>query len=183
MIAKSCLIYHPDTVDDGIKEFYIGVKGQYHNGDLTLRYEVQGNIDMLAIPASKAPKETDNLWQHTCFEAFIAVEEDEAYHEYNFSPSGEWAAYAFNDYRKQKSWRATNASAIHCVISEDQLVVTAVIAHRNLPENPLNKSYRLGLSTVLETKSGELSYWSLFHPSGSPDFHHRSGFTLSFNLS
>ncbi len=183
MIAKSCLIHHPDTDDDGIKAFYIGVKAHYQNGDLTLRYEVQGAIDLLAIPTSKVPIETDYLWQHTCFEAFIAVEEDEAYHEYNFSPSGDWAAYAFNDYRKQKSWRAQDASAIHCAISEDQLVLTAVIAHRNLPENPLNKSYRLGLSTVLKTKADDLSYWSLFHPSGAPDFHHRSSFTLSFSQS
>jgi hypothetical protein len=183
LIAKSCLIYHPDTADNAIKEFYIGVKAHYQSGGLTLRFELLGNIDLLSIPTSKPPQEADNLWQHTCFEAFIAVEEDDAYHEFNFSPSGEWAAYAFDDYRVRKPWRAELAQAIHVACSHENLVLTTVIPDQNLPDNPLYKPYRLGLTAVLETKNGELSYWSLCHPAGKPDFHHRCGFTLSFNLS
>lgn len=183
MIAKSCLIHHPDTGDNAVKDFFIGVKAHYQNGDLTLRYEVTGDTDLLLIPPLKLPNETDNLWRHTCFEAFVAVEEEDAYHEFNFSPSGEWAAYGFDKYRSRNSWHATKPHAIHFVRSNDHLVLTTEIPHVNLPDNPTNKSYRLGLSVVLETKDGSLSYWSLFHPSGSADFHHRSGFTLSFNLS
>jgi hypothetical protein len=182
LIAKSCLIHHPDTTDAAIKNLFIGVKASYQHGDLTLRYEILGNINNLLIPIAKKSEEAEGLWQHTCFEAFIAVEEDDAYHEFNFSPSGQWAAYAFDDYRVQKTWQAHDAHAIHCVYSEDQLVLTTVIKHGNLPDNPLNKSYRLSLTAVLETKQGNLSYWALFHPSGKPDFHRRNGFTLSFNL-
>ena len=176
------MIYHPDTADDGTKDLYIGVKAQYVQGDLTLRYEVLGNTDWLLIPLPKPPNETDNLWQHTCFEAFIAVGEEDGYHEFNFSPSGEWAAYAFNDYRSRLSWRAEKTPPIHFVRTEGQMVLTTVVEQTNLPPNPFNKPYRLGLNAVLETKNGDLSYWSLCHPVGKPDFHHRSGFTLSFNL-
>jgi hypothetical protein len=182
LIAKSCLIYHPGTADAAIKELYIGIKALYQNGDLALRYELNGDLDNLLIPHAQLPSEADELWKHTCFEAFIAVEEEDAYHEFNFSPSGQWAAYAFNDYRVRKEWRAKHAHAVHFARSDNQLTLTAVIASPNLPDNPLNKSYRLGLTAVLETKNGELSYWALCHPSGNPDFHHRSGFTLSFNL-
>jgi len=182
LIAKSCLIHHPETADTAIKALYIGVKALYQHGDLTLRYELMGELDNLLIPTNQLPLETNALWQHTCFEAFIAAEEEDAYHEFNFSPSGEWAAYAFDDYRIPKAWRAQTAPAIHVARFDGQLVMTTVIANANLPANPLNKSYRLGLSCVLETKQGNLSYWALCHPSGKPDFHHRSGFTLSFNL-
>jgi hypothetical protein len=182
LIAKSCLIHHPDTADAAIKALYIGVKAQYHNGDLTLRYELQGDISRLLTPEPQPPGVAEELWKHTCFEAFIAVVEEEPYHEFNFSPSGQWAAYAFNDYRTQKMWQAKYAPAIHFVRSDHQLVLTAVISDANLPYNPHNQPYRLGLTAVLETKANELSYWALFHPSGKPDFHHRSGFTLSLNL-
>jgi hypothetical protein len=182
LIAKSCLIHHPETDDAAIKALYIGVKALYQTGDLTLQYELLGDLDILLIPEAQPPSAAEELWQHTCFEAFIAVEEEEAYHEFNFSPSGLWGAYAFDGYRARKTWRTKNAPYIHFVGTDKQLVLTTVISNANLPDNPLNKSYRLALSAVLETKNGELSYWALCHPSGKPDFHHRSGFTLSFNL-
>ena len=36
-----------------------------------------------------------NLWQTTCFEAFLRAPGGEAYREWNFAPSGDWAAYDF----------------------------------------------------------------------------------------
>jgi hypothetical protein len=184
LIAKSCLIHHPDTADAAIKALYIGVKAHYQDGELTLHYELSGALGHLLIPESQDASEADELWQHTCFEAFIAIEEDDVYpyHEFNFSPSGQWAAYAFSDYRERKEWRAQSTPEINCKRSETGLLLTAVIPEADLPNNPLNIPYRLGLSAALETKQGELSYWALFHPSGKPDFHHRSGFTLSLNL-
>jgi hypothetical protein len=184
LIAKSCLIHHPDTADAAIKALYIGVKAHYQDGELTLYYDLSGALGNLLIPEPQGASEVDELWQHTCFEAFIAIEEDDVYpyHEFNFSPSGQWAAYAFSDYRERKEWRAQSAPEINCKRSETGLSLTTVIPEANLPNNPFNIPYRLGLSAVLETKQGELSYWALFHPYGKPDFHHRSGFTLSLNL-
>jgi hypothetical protein len=39
------------------------------------------------------------LWEHTCFEAFVAADGAAAYHEMNLAPSGAWAAFAFRGYR------------------------------------------------------------------------------------
>ncbi|OGB15118.1 MAG: hypothetical protein A3B67_07385 [Burkholderiales bacterium RIFCSPHIGHO2_02_FULL_66_10] len=40
----------------------------------------------------------------------------------------------------------------------------------------------LGLSAVLETRDGLLSYWALHHPTARPDFHHRAGFAHVLDL-
>ena len=159
---------------------HIGVRASYLNGSLRLHYDVLGAVNKLLIPSPKPPAETEGLWQHTCFEAFISVVEESHYHEFNFSPSGDWAAYAFEDYRKSKNWKASTAPAISYVRTGDRLSLEAVISQRDLPDNPRKQPYRLGLTAVLESKTGDLSYWALFHPSGKPDFHHRTGFTLSF---
>ena len=42
----------------------------------------------------------DELWQTTCFEAFLRPMGQTGYSEWNFAPSGEWASYAFTDYRE-----------------------------------------------------------------------------------
>lgn len=180
MLVKSCLLYHPDTVDDRIKNTHIGVKAQYQDGRLTLHFDVLGEIDNLLIPKPKKPDEANGLWEHTCFEAFISVVEESYYREFNFSPSGDWAAYAFDDYRVAKPWRTHTPPAISYVRTGERLSLEAVISQYDLPENPHKQTYRLGLTAVLESKAGGLSYWALFHPAGKPDFHHRTGFTLSF---
>ena len=42
---------------------------------------------------------SDELWQHTCFEAFVRASSGSEYYEFNFSPSTQWAVYRFTDYR------------------------------------------------------------------------------------
>ncbi|MBM4208370.1 MAG: DOMON-like domain-containing protein [Gammaproteobacteria bacterium] len=180
MLVKSCLLYHPDTADDRIKNLHIGVKALYQDRSLKLHFDVLGDIDYLLIPKPKSPEEVDGLWQHTCFEAFISVVEESYYREFNFSPSGDWAAYAFDDYRHGKTWRARTPPVISYVRTSDRFSLEAVLSQDDLPENPRKQPYRLGLTAVLEVKTGGLSYWALFHPAGKPDFHHRAGFTLSF---
>lgn len=180
MLVKSCLLYHPDTADDAIKNMHIGVKALSQDSRLTLHFDVLGDVDCLLIPKPKSPQEAMGLWQHTCFEAFISVVEESYYREFNFSPSGDWAAYAFDDYRRGKTWHIRTPPAISYVRTGDRFSLEAVISALDLPENPRKQPYRLGLSAVLESKANDLSYWALFHPAGKPDFHHRAGFTLSF---
>lgn len=69
------------------------------DGGLVFSYRLQGDMARLRIPAGVAGR-GDRLWEQTCFEAFIAPRGATAYVEFNFSPSGQWAAYAFSDYRQ-----------------------------------------------------------------------------------
>ena len=55
---------------------------------------------MAAPPARREEGRADGLWQMTCLEAFLRADEAEAYREWNFAPSGQWAAYDFTAYRE-----------------------------------------------------------------------------------
>src|SRR5215212_9565794 len=67
---------------------------------LQVEYRLAGELDRLRIAQPRAPRVADKLWQHTCFELFVAQAAGPGYHEFNFSPSGEWAAYRFTRYRE-----------------------------------------------------------------------------------
>src|SRR6185437_4877761 len=68
-------------------------------GSLVLSYVVHGDIGALRLPAVTASKRSDELWRHTCFEAFVGTAAGAPYYELNFAPSTQWAAYRFGSYR------------------------------------------------------------------------------------
>ncbi|WP_301101166.1 DOMON-like domain-containing protein [Propionivibrio sp.] len=139
----------------------------------------------LLIPAAQASNQPDLLWEHTCFEAFIGLRDDTAYREFNFSPSGQWAAYAFSDYRQRDETRVLSAAPqLTSRLFAGRLEMEAIIAPEALP--PGASTLLLGLSAVIETADvveGSHSYWALSHPSARPDFHHRDAFTLELTVS
>ena len=124
------------------------------------------------IPEADEPSRADGLWQTTCLEAFIREAGHSGYREWNFAPSGEWAAYNFSSYREGMA--APDVGAPPYIRFEDNLtwwalgVTIAVEA---------GKHWDLGLSAVLEEAEGTKSYWALAHGDGRPDFHHPDCFT------
>ena len=151
----------------------VETKGQ---DGLYICYELTGDISQLHIPAPQLSVAVDGLWEHTCFELFIGVEGDSGYHEFNFSPSGQWAIYAFSDYRLRSFWKVNQAPDISIHQTNDALRLEAFINSADLPVNNADKMLQLGLSAVIEANDGKHSYWALCHPSVAPDFHHRAGF-------
>ena len=124
------------------------------------------------IPEPKDPGRADNLWETTCFEAFLRAGDAESYREWNFAPSGEWAAYDFAGYRD----RRTDAEVADPYVRvEDNLTWWALGATIAVEAEV---AWRLGLSAILEEKDGTNSYWALAHPEGDkPDFHAPACFT------
>jgi hypothetical protein len=55
-------------------------------GGLRLAYSLRGDLSQLAIPCHAASQRSERLWEHTCFEAFIAPAHSENYWELNVSP-------------------------------------------------------------------------------------------------
>jgi hypothetical protein len=68
-------------------------------GNWSFDYIVGEPPEALCLPAAVTPARVDGLWQRTCFELFLRRPDESGYCEFNFSPSGEWAAYRFDDYR------------------------------------------------------------------------------------
>lgn len=152
----------------------LSVTVERSSGTLSWHYQLSGDIERLAIPPPETPMQRDGLWQHTCFEAFIRGTPLADYIELNFSPSGTWAAYAFDDYRTgMRTLSLAQPPAIQCVRRTNRLNVRASI---KLPD--LDGPLQLGLAAVIEAQAGARSYWALTHPGPRPDFHHPSSFVL-----
>lgn len=146
-------------------------------GALRLRFELAGNLRRVAVPRPQRARMADGLWAHTCCEAFVGLPGSPAYREFNFSPSGEWAIYDFDAYRQRSSpGIVPPAPLIASRLETDRLVLDVTLDTAALPQgSPLE----LGLTTVVETLDGTLSYWALHHPGARPDFHLRDAFTLT----
>jgi len=61
----------------------------------------------------------------------------------------------------------------------DDWQLQAFVDLSRLPDVSEEGPWELGLSAVIETKTGDLSYWALAHPSEGPDFHHTDSFVLT----
>ena len=172
----SFLAPHPDFPAPGIVALTVDCHRPGADG-LELHYCLEGEQAGLRLPDSAHPVEPDRLWAHSCFELFLARAGQPGYREYNFSPSGQWAGYAFSDYRQRLEGSHLPAPSLDWRVGENRLELTARLPEAALPEGagPL----QLGLTTVLELADGRLSYWALHHPCDRPDFHHRGGFTLT----
>jgi hypothetical protein len=150
---------------------------------LALFYVLKGNMACLPIPLARSGRSADRLWQHTCFEAFLAVKGKPEYCEFNFAPSGEWAAYSFRSYRAGAPLAEEElVPKIAVRRADDSLELDAIVRLDRLPMIPPGVRLRLGLSAVIEEDNSMLSYWALKHPPGKPDFHHPEAFELELEL-
>lgn len=150
---------------------------------LLLRYRVEGDPDALRLPAPRPSAHADRLWLHTCFEAFVKPAGARGYLELNFAPSGEWAIYLFDDYRRGVQPRAPrHPPGIVVRQGADRLEVDVRVDFEGLfTESARVDDLRLALAAVLEDRQGRLSYWALEHPSDRPDFHHPDSFALTLS--
>lgn len=143
--------------------------------ELVLHYRVRGDTAAVRWPEAQGGGMADDLWRHTCFEAFIGQAGQGAYREFNFSPSGQWADYAFSRTRVRDTLSAApRAPTLERRDTGDGVELLAVLERRQLPPGP----WRLGLSTVIEDRHGQVSHWALHHPRPTPDFHDPAGWTL-----
>ena len=173
-IAEVPLTCHAQSLAGGIEGIGVTIT-RGTTGEVMVTYRVSGETGALEIPARSAPNRIDGLWKNTCFELFIGNFEDENYLEYNFSPSRQWAAYQFAGYRSDMAALETNAPNITVVQDAAALTLIATIA---LPDAWQERSLRAGISAVMATKSGDISYWAAAHPPGKPDFHHKDCFAV-----
>jgi hypothetical protein len=175
---RQALKLHPDSRTDVVNSVEVEVE-RTNRGNLVLDFQVTGSITDILLPVKTEPVRTDELWRHTCFEAFVRTNARAGYCEFNFSPATQWAGYRFSGYREGMSPIAElQTMPGRTRIEAGRLRVGFVADLEYLPEFEGGRSGMLGLSAVIEEISGNTSYWALAHPQGKPDFHHADSFTL-----
>jgi hypothetical protein len=178
---RQSLKLHPDSRCLATTHIEVEVT-RPHVDSLALSYLVTGKMSEVCMPPVVAAARSDELWRHTCFEAFVLASSGSEYYEFNFAPSTQWAAYRFSSYRRGMCVATEiGAPSIEVRSSPDQHTLQVSLELDRLPGLPCKGSWRLGLSALIEDTSGCKSYWALAHPPGKPDFHHADCFALEFS--
>ncbi len=183
---RHSLRLHPDSLCSAVTRIEVEV-ARPRSRSLVLAYVITGKISDLVIPpVAAAASRADELWRHTCFEAFLRASPGDGYYEFNFAPSAQWAAYRFSGYRSgmrvateigAPKIETATGPARH--ILQSSLELDRVVASSaNGAGDGKDAAWRLGLSAVIEETGGRRSYWALAHPPGKADFHHADCFAL-----
>jgi hypothetical protein len=178
------LACHPDTPSEAAHAVVAQIR-RTQGGTLALTYLIDGDLARMNIPPHASPRVGQQLWRHTCCEIFIACHGQAAYHEFNFAPSGAWAAYAFTRYREGGPLAAAQewplVTEVTARKAASRLELGASIRLDRLSSLHARAKLSLAVSTVIEDQDGTLSYWAISHPPGRPDFHHPDGFALELD--
>jgi hypothetical protein len=183
------LVCHPASSTPSIDRVEVEVEiALAADGGLDLTYTVAADPGFVVVPPTSADTAwpVDGLWRHTCLEVFLMPSGGSAYREFNFSPSGQWASYAFSasrlrDAAAEAGWRTAPAIAFSKLSQGFTLRATLPASHLPGAAGGL----RIGLAAVLETRQPDsparCTYWALHHPSPQPDFHHPAAFALTLD--
>jgi len=177
-MRSSSLALMPFEAEHRLRAFNLDTQVWRRTGSLEICYQLQGPIEALVLPApAEQPRRLDDLWQSTCFEAFIALAGSPAYWEINLSPTGDWNVYRLTDYRQDLEPEPAcdslafsskrNATSIELTVGLDLGLI-----------NPAGQPLEVAVAAVIEERAVALSHWALAHPAPVADFHHRGGFVL-----
>lgn len=164
------LIPHPASSPGPIDSVSASVTAT--EGGCRAQFRLQGDLEQIRIPELSDPERMDELWKTTCFEIFWQPQGGSAYREFNLSPSLKWAAYDFDDFRKNGRDAPVDAIAVACAHSHEHLLLTAdIVAEVPLPA-------MVALNAIVEDTKGTKQYWALAFRDGPPEFHSTESRTL-----
>jgi hypothetical protein len=166
------LIHHPHFPPDKLGSLEVDVEVGVEEITVDFRAEPR---DAILMPISRGGGRQDRLWETTCFELFLKPEGGEAYFEFNFATTGEWAAYRFS--RHRSGMEPLPEPLDFYVGAHPWADVDLLSVDLDLGFLPAGGA-RLGISAIIEEVCGRRSYWALAHPPGEPDFHNPACFTL-----
>jgi hypothetical protein len=180
MDARVCqkLVLHPASRCEAVCGIDASI-ARNPAGGVRISFRIDGAIGRLHLPAAAPPLRADGLWQHSCFEAFLRADGADSYHEFNFAPSGAWAAYRFTGRRTGRSPPVMTAPSIQAGRAATSYRMNAVVTLGELPDLARAATIHAGLTAVIEDEHGALSYWALAHAAPQPDFHDPATFTFA----
>ncbi len=177
---RATLIPFPDSHPGPIDRIEVEV-GRVGEDALSLTYRAFGDLERVSLPeiVEGLPDRADELWKHTCFEAFLQPVGELGYLEFNFAPSMQWAAYRFDGYRQGMRPANVPPWSVSGFLPSKALELSVNVEPGRFarPDLPA-PAWRLGLAAVIEDVDRSRTYWALAHPSDKPDFHHPDSFIL-----
>jgi hypothetical protein len=175
------LVCHPNT-PSRVARAVRAQATRHADGKLALSYAIHGRVAHMHIPSPAPARIGWKLWRHTCCEVFVRAEGAASYHEFNFSPAGEWTAYAFTRYREGGSLTDESLNPQVAVEStSERLDLYALVDLPRLSGRYQHGQLHIGLAVIIEEDQGGFSYWALRHAPGKPDFHHADAFALTLD--
>ena len=101
---------------------------------LYLEYQLVAERAALNWPAPAAnPQRRMALWEHTCFECFVADPTATGYTEVNVAPSGDWNCFDFQAYRL--GMQASSSASLQSMSAQlDDKYQTRIQVELDLPD-------------------------------------------------
>jgi hypothetical protein len=174
MKSSFCLI--PFTPDTAPAVQITGNIERRHN-QLNIEYTLAGRSQILIPETFNTPTRQFNLWEHTCCEFFLGLQDSTQYWEFNLSPAGHWNIYRFLDYRQDLVEEIAFNSLPFQVLPGNDVLQLKLQVNLNKIITP-EQSLEVGIATVIEDRKSQLSYWALTHPAEEADFHLRNNYLL-----
>ena len=175
----------PFSAEPQLEGLSLDCAAHWQDGLLTLHYSLSGALQPILLPASAAEqRRRDELWQTTCFEAFLGRPGQPKYWEINLAPSGDWNLYALSDYRTGLQPEASVSQlpftmdrlqsdpADPQTLQRLDLEVVVDLSALIRADAPLE----LSATTVLEHRELGCTYWAWRHTGPEADFHRRESF-------
>lgn len=100
MQASAELIPHTATPSAAVRRIAVTLTWPGDRSGFRLGYVLEGDVQQLRIPPAGEPRRADGLWRATCCELFLRSPGAAGYREFNFAPSGAWAAWQFTGRRE-----------------------------------------------------------------------------------
>ncbi|MBD2342626.1 DOMON-like domain-containing protein [Anabaena subtropica] len=151
------------------------------DNQLAINYQLVGDLKQIIIAQpSNTPARKDELWQDTCFEFFLGIQNSQRYWEFNLSPAGNWNVYHFDGYRQ--GMQEEKAFTRLPFKIEQQTDSLALALNFNLPQIiTVEQILEVSITTVIKHKDGGVSYWALAHRGVEADFHLRDSFIIELS--
>jgi hypothetical protein len=173
---------NPYPVEDVPEIEIVGTVERIGN-QLSLCYEVRGDVGSILLHPPSTPARKDDLWMATCFEFFLAVPGTLGYWEFNMSPAGDWNVYRMDEYRRVGFREESAIRKLPFRFQKEKTELSLDIVMDLSPIIQPEEKIEIGISAVIQTMDKKETHWALSHPNewaSQPDFHLRESFVLEF---
>jgi hypothetical protein len=176
-MTEQSFTLQPFLLDDALRDIYVEGNLQRQIDTLTIHYALSDPESIVSISLTALPARKHELWEKTCFEFFLSIQDSPRYWEFNLSPAGYWNIYRFDGYRQgmqdELAWEN-----LPFEVQQHSGKVTLDLKLDLSPIAIARQKLELAIATVVKLKDGTTSYWALAHCAPQADFHQRKSFTI-----